>query len=179
MLCDPCEVPWMPCNIATKARPHYRSTCNCTLSAAILATDPAAHACLDWLQVRSTPSYTCAPGQPNSTPRCYDMETLPLETAQMICELACTDGGYTGQSLALVSKAYRAISRRTRFHSLMLAASPRRQCAASNPSSPCTSAIARPPAETSLGSAISMSRFPASKRCRRYQRRWSRMRRAG
>ncbi|KAH9858625.1 hypothetical protein C2E23DRAFT_717761 [Lenzites betulinus] len=54
------------------------------------------------------------------------MDTLPLETAQRILELACTDGGATGHALSLVSKDFRAIARKTRFHSVALVASPRR-----------------------------------------------------
>ncbi|KAI0633280.1 hypothetical protein C8Q77DRAFT_776579 [Trametes polyzona] len=54
------------------------------------------------------------------------MERLPLEISQRIFELACTDGGYTGQSLGLASKTFRAISRTARFHSVLLAASPHR-----------------------------------------------------
>ncbi|KAH9858631.1 hypothetical protein C2E23DRAFT_880093 [Lenzites betulinus] len=54
------------------------------------------------------------------------MDTLPLETAQRIFELACTDGGATGHALSLVSKDFRAIARKTRFHSVALVASPRR-----------------------------------------------------
>lgn len=54
------------------------------------------------------------------------MDTLPLETLQHIFELACTDGGRTGNSLSLVSKGIRAAARTTRFHSIALIASPRR-----------------------------------------------------
>ncbi|EIW62616.1 uncharacterized protein TRAVEDRAFT_42965 [Trametes versicolor FP-101664 SS1] len=54
------------------------------------------------------------------------MDTLPLETLQHIFELACTDGGRTGNSLSLVSKGIRAAVRTTRFHSIALIASPRR-----------------------------------------------------
>lgn len=54
------------------------------------------------------------------------MDTLPLETLQRIFELACTDGGRTGNSLSLVSKGIRAAARTTRFHSIALIASPRR-----------------------------------------------------
>lgn len=54
------------------------------------------------------------------------MDTLPLETLQRIFELACTDGGRTGHSLSLVSKGIRAAARTTRFHSIVLIASPRR-----------------------------------------------------
>lgn len=52
------------------------------------------------------------------------IEDLPLETLQRIFELACTDGGYTGNSLSLVSKGIRAAARTTRFHSISLIASP-------------------------------------------------------
>ncbi|EIW62628.1 uncharacterized protein TRAVEDRAFT_42972 [Trametes versicolor FP-101664 SS1] len=54
------------------------------------------------------------------------MDNLPLETLQRIFELACTDGGYTGTSLSLVSKGIRAAARATRFHSISLIASPHR-----------------------------------------------------
>lgn len=54
------------------------------------------------------------------------MDTLPLETLEQIFELACTDGGYTGHSLSLVSKGIRAAARTTRFHSISLIASPHR-----------------------------------------------------
>ncbi|EIW63209.1 uncharacterized protein TRAVEDRAFT_43513 [Trametes versicolor FP-101664 SS1] len=54
------------------------------------------------------------------------MDTLPLETLEQIFELACTDGGYTGHSLSLVSKGIRAAARTSRFHSVSLIASPHR-----------------------------------------------------
>ncbi|KAI1783741.1 hypothetical protein LXA43DRAFT_955830 [Ganoderma leucocontextum] len=50
------------------------------------------------------------------------MEHLPLETLQQIFRLACTDGGYTGCSLALTSKSIREAAQSTRFHSIALAA---------------------------------------------------------
>ncbi|KAH9846531.1 hypothetical protein C2E23DRAFT_573936 [Lenzites betulinus] len=50
------------------------------------------------------------------------MDALPLETWQGIFELACTDGGPTGNALSLTSKEFRAASRRARFHSLHLSA---------------------------------------------------------
>ncbi|KAM5535121.1 hypothetical protein V8D89_011207 [Ganoderma adspersum] len=50
------------------------------------------------------------------------MNHLPLETLQQIFELACTDGGYTGCSLALTSKSIREAAQSTRFHSVMLVA---------------------------------------------------------
>lgn len=52
------------------------------------------------------------------------MGTLPLETLQQIFKLACTDGGYTGHALSLVSKGIRAAARAARFHSISLIASP-------------------------------------------------------
>ncbi|KAI0823340.1 hypothetical protein BC628DRAFT_526836 [Trametes gibbosa] len=54
------------------------------------------------------------------------MDTLPLETTQWIFELACTDGGHTGHALSLVSSHFHTVARKTRFHSVALAASPRR-----------------------------------------------------
>ncbi|KAI0373488.1 hypothetical protein BV20DRAFT_962649 [Pilatotrama ljubarskyi] len=54
------------------------------------------------------------------------MDSLPQETLRGIFELACTDGGYTGNSLSRVSKAIRAASRMARFHSISLIANPRR-----------------------------------------------------
>ncbi|KAH9847462.1 hypothetical protein C2E23DRAFT_889996 [Lenzites betulinus] len=48
------------------------------------------------------------------------MNNLPLETLQHILELACTDGGPTGNSLSLTSKSIRAAAHRVRFHSLRL-----------------------------------------------------------
>ncbi|KAI0822934.1 hypothetical protein BC628DRAFT_626714 [Trametes gibbosa] len=48
------------------------------------------------------------------------MDTLPSETLQQIFELACTDGGSTGNALSLTSKGVRAAARRVRFHSLYL-----------------------------------------------------------
>ncbi|KAL1946202.1 hypothetical protein VTO73DRAFT_15329 [Trametes versicolor] len=50
------------------------------------------------------------------------MDTLPIETLQHIFELACTDGGSTGNSLSLASKHIRAAARRARFHTLRVAA---------------------------------------------------------
>ncbi|KAI0326829.1 hypothetical protein GY45DRAFT_1437349 [Cubamyces sp. BRFM 1775] len=54
------------------------------------------------------------------------MDVLPLETLQRIFTLACTDGGPTGNALSLTSKAIRAASRTTRFHTVSLIANPRR-----------------------------------------------------
>ncbi|KAH9847197.1 hypothetical protein C2E23DRAFT_849902 [Lenzites betulinus] len=54
------------------------------------------------------------------------MESLPVETVQRIVHFTCTDGGATGCALSLVSRDFRAIARTTRFHSVALAASPRR-----------------------------------------------------
>lgn len=54
------------------------------------------------------------------------IDNLPLETLQRIFELACTDDGYTGNSLSLVSKGIRAAARTTRFHCISLVATPRR-----------------------------------------------------
>lgn len=48
------------------------------------------------------------------------LESLPLEIIEEIIFLACTDGGYTGCSLASVSKFIRTISRSARFHSIVL-----------------------------------------------------------
>lgn len=50
------------------------------------------------------------------------MYTLPIETLQHIFELACTDGGFTGNSLSFTSKHIRAAARRARFHTLRVAA---------------------------------------------------------
>ncbi|EIW55234.1 uncharacterized protein TRAVEDRAFT_51359 [Trametes versicolor FP-101664 SS1] len=50
------------------------------------------------------------------------MDYLPLETLQQIFELACTDGGATGNSLSLTSKQIRAAARRARFHTLHVVA---------------------------------------------------------
>lgn len=50
------------------------------------------------------------------------MDTLPIETLQHIFELACTDGGFTGNSLSFTSKHIRAAARRARFHTLRVAA---------------------------------------------------------
>ncbi|KAI0763777.1 hypothetical protein BD413DRAFT_616105 [Trametes elegans] len=54
------------------------------------------------------------------------METLPLELLQDIFQLACVDGGLTGCSLALTSKAVRAAAHSTRFHTVALIARPQR-----------------------------------------------------
>ncbi|KAI9059231.1 hypothetical protein FKP32DRAFT_1580386 [Trametes sanguinea] len=54
------------------------------------------------------------------------MKRLPLDLLRRIFELACTDGGYTGNSLSSTSKAIRTASRATRFHSVFLNAGPRR-----------------------------------------------------
>ncbi|KAI0832907.1 hypothetical protein BC628DRAFT_364598 [Trametes gibbosa] len=48
------------------------------------------------------------------------MDSLPFETLEHIFELACVDGGHTGCSLSLTSKAIRAASRTTRFYSVAL-----------------------------------------------------------
>ncbi|KAI0633760.1 hypothetical protein C8Q77DRAFT_1073530 [Trametes polyzona] len=52
------------------------------------------------------------------------MDTLPLEILQNIFELACTDGGLTGCSLSLTSRAIREAARMARFHSVSLVAYP-------------------------------------------------------
>lgn len=49
------------------------------------------------------------------------MNSLPLETLQYIFELACTDGGATGNSLSLTSKQIRAAARRARLHTVRVA----------------------------------------------------------
>lgn len=54
------------------------------------------------------------------------MDTLPLETLQRIFELACADGGRTGNALSLTSKQVHAAARTTRFRTLSLIANPRR-----------------------------------------------------
>ncbi|RDX55390.1 hypothetical protein OH76DRAFT_1396777 [Lentinus brumalis] len=48
------------------------------------------------------------------------MESLPPELLHEICTLACTDGGFTGCSLSLVSKHIRDASRLARFHSVAI-----------------------------------------------------------
>ena len=48
------------------------------------------------------------------------MVALPIELLAQIFTYACTDGGYTGCSLSLVSKHIRAASRGARFHSVSL-----------------------------------------------------------
>ncbi|TFK93625.1 hypothetical protein K466DRAFT_92742 [Polyporus arcularius HHB13444] len=48
------------------------------------------------------------------------MERLASELLHHICTLACTDGGFTGCSLSLVSQYMRAASRSTRFHSIAI-----------------------------------------------------------
>ncbi|KAI0656592.1 hypothetical protein C8Q70DRAFT_324855 [Cubamyces menziesii] len=54
------------------------------------------------------------------------MDILPLETLQRIFTLACTDGGHTGNSLALTSKSIRDASRTVRFYTVSLIVNPRR-----------------------------------------------------
>lgn len=48
------------------------------------------------------------------------MEHLAVELLEHIFTMACTDGGYTGCSLSLVSTRVRAVSRAARFHSIAL-----------------------------------------------------------
>ncbi|TBU28774.1 hypothetical protein BD311DRAFT_722011 [Dichomitus squalens] len=48
------------------------------------------------------------------------MEDLPVELLQPICLYSCTDGGFTGSSLSLVSRHFQDISRTVRFHSIGL-----------------------------------------------------------
>ncbi|KAH9926589.1 uncharacterized protein BXZ73DRAFT_102849 [Epithele typhae] len=48
------------------------------------------------------------------------MESLPPEVLGAIFALACTDGGFTGCSLALVSTRVRDVVRSNRFHSVQL-----------------------------------------------------------
>ncbi|TFK92854.1 hypothetical protein K466DRAFT_187605 [Polyporus arcularius HHB13444] len=49
------------------------------------------------------------------------MEHLAVELLEHIFTMACTDGGFTGCSLSLVSKHVRAASQTARFHSIALA----------------------------------------------------------
>ncbi len=48
------------------------------------------------------------------------MTAFPVELLTQIFTYACTDGGYTGCSLSLISKHIRAVSRPARFHSVSL-----------------------------------------------------------
>ena len=57
------------------------------------------------------------------------MHNLATELLEDIFELACTDGGYTGCSLSLVSKHIRALSRLNRFHSISLVSGTAQQLA--------------------------------------------------
>ncbi|KAI0373487.1 hypothetical protein BV20DRAFT_937791 [Pilatotrama ljubarskyi] len=50
------------------------------------------------------------------------LETLPLGLLRRTFELACTDGGRTGNALSLTSRCIRAAARPSRFHSLHLTA---------------------------------------------------------
>ncbi|KAI0751187.1 hypothetical protein C8Q80DRAFT_1155986 [Daedaleopsis nitida] len=55
------------------------------------------------------------------------MHDLAAELLEQIYTLACTDGGYTGCSLSLVSKHVREASRSARFHSISLTSGIARQ----------------------------------------------------
>ncbi|TFK69323.1 hypothetical protein BDN72DRAFT_733339, partial [Pluteus cervinus] len=48
------------------------------------------------------------------------MQQLPLEVWSQIFELACTDNGYTGHSLSLVSKSFNTLSVPYKFQSISL-----------------------------------------------------------
>ena len=50
------------------------------------------------------------------------MDRVPLETLQQIFQFACTDGGYTGGSLALTSKFIHGAAESTRSYSIAVAA---------------------------------------------------------
>ncbi|EJF57747.1 hypothetical protein DICSQDRAFT_182991 [Dichomitus squalens LYAD-421 SS1] len=50
-----------------------------------------------------------------------DIQRIPYDIWHLIFEHVCTDGGYSGCALARTSKAFRALSASTRFHSLTLA----------------------------------------------------------
>ncbi|KAL1947809.1 hypothetical protein VTO73DRAFT_13533 [Trametes versicolor] len=52
------------------------------------------------------------------------MESLAVELLMAIFAFACTDGGRTGCSLALVCKHFREVSRPLRFHSVALTGAP-------------------------------------------------------
>ncbi|KAI8975840.1 hypothetical protein BD414DRAFT_423697 [Trametes punicea] len=54
------------------------------------------------------------------------MDRVPSTVLHHISELACTDGGFTGNSLSLTSRAIRGASRTARFHSVFLIAKSRR-----------------------------------------------------
>ena len=55
------------------------------------------------------------------------MDRLAFEILDKIYTLACTDGGYTGCSLSLVSHSVRCASRTARFHSISLTSGLSRQ----------------------------------------------------
>ncbi|KAI0334671.1 hypothetical protein GY45DRAFT_1125667 [Cubamyces sp. BRFM 1775] len=61
--------------------------------------------------------FTAAQASPVSA---ATLESLPDELLEPIFQQACTDGGRTGASLALVSKRIRAVSRTFRFYSVSL-----------------------------------------------------------
>lgn len=48
------------------------------------------------------------------------MDRLPIEVLEHIFQFACSDGGYTGCSLSLTSKAVHAVAQSARFHSVAL-----------------------------------------------------------
>ncbi|KAI0723787.1 hypothetical protein C8T65DRAFT_627432 [Cerioporus squamosus] len=63
---------------------------------------------------------------PQSTHHSTAMEKLAVELLTLIAFFACTDGGQTGCTLALVSKRIRAASRPARFYSVALFGSPQK-----------------------------------------------------
>ncbi|KAH9854830.1 hypothetical protein C2E23DRAFT_40066 [Lenzites betulinus] len=74
----------------------------------------------DGCAARTTTLFFLEPPLHSSVTIYQAMDSLPLETLEHIFELACVDGGYTGCSLSLTSRAIRVASRTARYHSVAL-----------------------------------------------------------
>ncbi|KZP04880.1 hypothetical protein FIBSPDRAFT_684026, partial [Athelia psychrophila] len=48
------------------------------------------------------------------------MDRIPVEVWERIIAFSCTDGGHTGASLSLVSKAFHDASQRSRYYTVAL-----------------------------------------------------------
>ncbi|KAI0666589.1 hypothetical protein C8Q78DRAFT_436267 [Trametes maxima] len=78
------------------------------------------------MNTTNTPSAQTNYNYPSRLLLTDNMDTLPLEVLEKIFELACTDGGYTGCSLSLTSRAVRAAASTTRFRSIAMLCRPSR-----------------------------------------------------
>lgn len=56
----------------------------------------------------------------HTTRPAMDKVPMPVEIWHKIFRMCCTDGGYTGRSLCLVSKRVRELSKQSKYHSIAI-----------------------------------------------------------